>query len=75
MSVVLNAPSVQAILALDVRPLAGRIGAVVHGLRLSGQLAHDTFAAVHAALLQHKVLFFRGQQHLDDAAHQAFAGR
>ena len=75
MSAVLNPPRTEAVPALDVRPLAGRIGAVVHGVRLSGQLAPETFAAVHATLLQHRVLFFRGQQHLDDAAHQAFAGR
>ncbi|MES2582120.1 MAG: TauD/TfdA family dioxygenase [Pseudomonadota bacterium] len=75
MSVVLNPPLAESIPTLDVRPLAGRIGAAIHGLRLSGQLAPETFVAIHAALLQHKVLFFRGQQHLDDAAHQAFAGR
>lgn len=59
--------------ALDIRPLAGRIGAEVHGLRLSAQLDAQTFAAVKAALHRHKVLFFRGQQHLDDAGQQAFA--
>ena len=57
---------------LDIAPVAGRIGAEVRGLRLSGQLAADTFAAVKQALLLHKVLFFRGQQHLDDAGQQAF---
>jgi taurine dioxygenase len=62
-----------AITVLDIHPVAGRIGAEVRGLRLSGTLAPETFAAVKRALLQHKVLFFRGQQHLDDAGQQAFA--
>ncbi|MEH3085114.1 MAG: TauD/TfdA family dioxygenase [Xylophilus ampelinus] len=57
--------------ALDIRPLAGRIGAEIRGLRLSGSLAPETFAALHAALLRHKVVFLRGQQHLDDAEHEA----
>jgi taurine dioxygenase len=58
---------------LELHPVAGRIGAEVRGLRLSGELAPQTFTAVKAALLRHKVLFFRGQQHLDDAGQQAFA--
>jgi len=62
-----------ASLELDIAPVAGRIGAEVRGLRLSGDLSADTFAAVRRALLEHKVLFFRGQQHLDDAVQQAFA--
>lgn len=58
---------------LTLAPLAGRIGAEVIGVRLSGHLDAATFAAIDQALLQHKVLFFRGQQHLDDAEHQAFS--
>ena len=58
--------------ALDIRRLAGRIGAEVRGVRLSGSLAPATFAAIRRALLKHKVLFFRSQHHLDDAEHQAF---
>ncbi|XAH23959.1 TauD/TfdA family dioxygenase [Xylophilus sp. GW821-FHT01B05] len=73
MSAVLSSSAATASDAvLDIRQLAGRIGAEVRGLRLSGSLAPETFAAVKAALLQHKVLFFRGQQHLDDAEHEAF---
>lgn len=76
MSTVLNpqaAADTAAADALDLRPLAGRIGAEVRGVRLSGAVAAGTFAAIQAALLKHKVLFFRGQQHLDDAGQQAFA--
>jgi taurine dioxygenase len=70
MSAVLNNPATTA--ELDLVPLAGRIGAEVRGLRLSGRLSAPTFAAIRQALYQNKVLFFRGQQHLDDAEQQAF---
>ncbi|MFN6995157.1 MAG: TauD/TfdA dioxygenase family protein, partial [Aquincola tertiaricarbonis] len=58
---------------LDIVPVAGRIGAEVRGLRLSGQLAPETFDVLRQALYRHKVLFVRGQQHLDDAGQEAFA--
>jgi taurine dioxygenase len=57
---------------LDIVPISLRIGAEVRGLRLSGSLAPDTLAALKEALLRHRVLFLRGQQHLDDAEHEAF---
>lgn len=59
--------------ALELRPLAGRIGAEVRGLTLSPALAPARFEALRQALHTHKVLFLRGQQHLDDASHQGFA--
>lgn len=71
MSAVLN-DTTHPTTELDLVPLAGRIGAEVRGLRLSGRLSASTFSAVKRALHQHKVLFFRGQQHLDDAEQQAF---
>jgi alpha-ketoglutarate-dependent taurine dioxygenase len=76
MSAVLSSSSVHSAVAdaaaLDVRRLSGRIGAEIRGVRLSSDLEPATFAAIHQALLRHKVLFLRGQQHLDDAEHQAF---
>ena len=72
MSAVLNTPAAAATVELDLVPLAGRIGAEVRGVRLAGQLDASTFAAIRQALYQHKVLFFRAQQHLDDAEHEAF---
>lgn len=60
---------------LDVRRVAGRIGAEIRGVALSGSISAQTFDAIHAALLEHKVLFFRGQQHLDDVQQEAFARR
>ncbi|MGW4378817.1 TauD/TfdA dioxygenase family protein [Kitasatospora sp. NPDC004531] len=59
--------------ALRLTPAAGRIGAIVHDVKLGGELPAETVAAIEAALYEHKVLFFRGQQHLDDAEHEAFA--
>ena len=58
---------------IDVRKIGGRIGAVVEGVRLGGDLDPRTVADIHAALLAHKVVFFRGQHHLDDAGQTAFA--
>ena len=60
---------------LDLHQVAGRIGARIDGVRLGADLDNATFDAIHAALLRHKVLFFRGQQHLDDASQEAFARR
>lgn len=57
---------------LDIHPVAGRIGAEVRGVRLDGDLPPATFDAIRAALLRHKVLFFRQQAHLDDASQEAF---
>src|SRR5260370_27591138 len=58
---------------LDVRPITPAIGAEIHGVRLSGDLPAATVTAIRDALLRHRVIFFRGQGHLDEAAHQAFA--
>lgn len=60
---------------LDLRRVAGRLGAEVRGLRLGPDLPEQEFQALKQALHRHKVLFFRGQQHLDDATHQGFARR
>ncbi|MEN3953309.1 TauD/TfdA family dioxygenase [Iodidimonas sp. SYSU 1G8] len=58
---------------LDIVPVAGRIGAEIRGLELSADLDTDTVAAIRRALLKYKVIFFRGQTHLDDAGQEAFA--
>ena len=59
--------------AVTVQQLGGRIGARIDGVRLGGDLTADVVATVREALLRHKVVFFRGQDHLDEAGHQAFA--
>ncbi|QIG44878.1 TauD/TfdA family dioxygenase [Nocardioides anomalus] len=58
---------------LAVQQLGGRIGAVVDGVHLGPDLDAETLAEVRAAILRHKVVFFRGQHHLDDAGQTAFA--
>lgn len=68
-----NAAEVDSL--LDVVPVAGRIGAEVRGVALSGDLDDVTVAAIRAALVRHKVIFFRDQDQLDDAAQEAFAER
>jgi len=60
---------------LDIHPVAGRIGAEIRGVTLSGDLDDATIAAIEAALVRHKVIFFRGQHQLDNDAHEAFAAR
>ncbi|MDQ1156037.1 alpha-ketoglutarate-dependent taurine dioxygenase [Sphingomonas sp. SORGH_AS 950] len=60
---------------LDIVPVAGRIGAEIRGVALSGDLDDLTVDAIKRALGRHKVIFFRGQTQLDDEAHEAFAAR
>jgi taurine dioxygenase len=57
---------------LRVVKLSENIGARVDGVRL-GELDAETATAINQMLAQHKVLFFRGQHHLDDETHFAFA--
>ncbi|WDD92330.1 TauD/TfdA family dioxygenase [Burkholderia sp. FERM BP-3421] len=61
--------------SLDIHPVTGRIGAEIRGVRLSGDLEQTTLDAIRAALLKHKVIFFRAQTHLDDVGQEAFAKR
>jgi taurine dioxygenase len=46
---------------LQVTPLTGTIGAELSGVDLADDLADDTVADIRAALLAHRVVFFRGQ--------------
>jgi taurine dioxygenase len=62
------------IAVLDVRRVAGHVGAQVDGIDLAGALDDATIAALREALLVHKVLFFRDQQ-LDHATHVALGQR
>jgi len=59
---------------LDIVPVAGRIGAEVRGVRLSGEIDELTLDALNTALLRHKVLFFRDQT-IDDREQEEFARR
>ena len=60
---------------LEIVPVGGRIGAEIRGVRLGGDLDDAVVAAIRAALVRHKVIFFRDQAHLDDDSHEAFAAR
>jgi taurine dioxygenase len=58
---------------LEVQPIAGHIGAEIKGVHLSSNLDAETVSAINKALLTYKVVFFRGQGHIDDAEQEAFA--
>jgi taurine dioxygenase len=60
---------------LRIRRVAGHIGGEVQDLKLAPELAPEVIEQLHAALVAHKVLFFRGQGQLDDARHQALGQR
>lgn len=60
--------------SLDVKPIAGALGAEIHGVDLSNPLDDVTFERVHQALLDHCVIFFRDQDITPDAQ-LAFAER
>ncbi|MGP6432589.1 MULTISPECIES: TauD/TfdA family dioxygenase [unclassified Pseudomonas] len=62
-----------AVHTLDVHPVAGRIGAEIRGVQLSGELDAATVEAIQQALIQYKVVFFREQTQLDDQRQEAFA--
>ncbi|MGY4257808.1 alpha-ketoglutarate-dependent taurine dioxygenase [Bradyrhizobium sp. USDA 4516] len=59
----------------DVVKRAARIGAEIRNIKLSGDLPDLTIAAINGLLLQHKVIFFRDQGHLDDLEQERFALR
>lgn len=59
----------------DIVPLSFRVGAEIRNIKLGGDLSDAAIAAINHALLRHKVIFFRDQQHLDDASQEAFARR
>ncbi|MGW0810201.1 TauD/TfdA dioxygenase family protein [Nonomuraea sp. NPDC002799] len=59
--------------SLSISPVAGRIGAEISGVRLGGDLPAGVVADIRLALLGHKVVFFRGQDHLDEQSQVAFA--
>ncbi len=58
---------------VEVTQVGGVIGAVVGGIRIGGGVSPDAVAGLRAALLRHKVVFLRGQQHATDADQRAFA--
>ena len=59
---------------IEVRPIAGTIGAEIHGVDVSKTLDDATVADIRQALLDHCVIFFRDQIMTPDQ-HVAFARR
>jgi alpha-ketoglutarate-dependent sulfate ester dioxygenase len=59
---------------IDITRLAGNIGAEISGVDAGDVLSDDAVARVRQALLDHKVVFLRGQS-LDYARQVAFAER
>nr|PZN20131.1 MAG: taurine catabolism dioxygenase [Mycolicibacterium hassiacum] len=62
-------------MSLRVVKLGANIGARIDGVDLSAGIDADTAAEIYAALLEHKVIFFRGQHGLDDEGQLALARR
>ena len=59
---------------IEVRPLAGAVGAEVLGVDLSRELSNSQFASIRQAFQDHGVIFFRDQD-LRPEDHIAFAER
>jgi taurine dioxygenase len=57
--------------SIEVVLVAGRIGAEIRGVRLSADLNAGVRTQIREAWLKHKVLFFRSQQHLDEAQQES----
>lgn len=59
----------------DVIKLTTRIGAEIRNIKISADFPDQTIAAINDLVLKHKVVFFRDQEHVDDAEQQRFALR
>jgi alpha-ketoglutarate-dependent sulfate ester dioxygenase len=58
---------------IEVTQVGAVIGAVVSGIRVGGAAGADAVAELRAALLRHRVVFLRDQQHVTDADQFEFA--
>jgi alpha-ketoglutarate-dependent sulfate ester dioxygenase len=59
--------------AVRVVKLGANLGARVEGVDLAASIDRDIASQINAALLEHKVIFFRDQHDLDDDGQLAFA--
>ena len=59
---------------IDVQPIAGALGAEIHGVDVAQELDDGTIGEIRQALLDHGVIFFRDQR-LDIDRHKAFTRR
>ena len=60
---------------LDIVPVTGTIGAEIRGVSLADDLDESVIDAIKAAVVRHKVVFFRDQHDLTDDRHEAFTAR
>jgi alpha-ketoglutarate-dependent sulfate ester dioxygenase len=58
---------------IEVTQVGGVIGAIVGGIRIGGDVEPSALAELRSALLRHRVVFLRDQQHATDADQLAFA--
>ncbi|MCK1584081.1 TauD/TfdA family dioxygenase [Bradyrhizobium sp. 168] len=59
----------------DIVKSTARLGAEIKNVRLSDELSDEMVRAISQLLLEHKVIFFRDQGHLDDFEQHRFALR
>ena len=59
--------------SLEIMPIAGALGAEIHGVDLAQPLGDNIMGEIKSALLEHQVIFFRDQD-ITPAQHVAFAG-
>ena len=62
------------IAGIEVKQIAGALGAEIHGVDLGQKLSNSEFDAVHQAFLDHQVIFFR-DQNISPEQHIAFGRR
>jgi len=70
----MGAAAAQSYARIEVRPLAGALGAEIFGIDLAGPLDDALLAEIRAAFTAHQVIFFRDQI-LTPEQHKAFALR
>ena len=59
---------------IQVKPVAGALGAEIRGVDMARPLGNRTFKEIHDALMAHQVIFFRDQT-LTPEQHITFAER
>jgi taurine dioxygenase len=69
-----TSPTTAGSAGLEVRPIAGHIGAEIHGVDLTEPLDAGTVTEIRETLLRWKVVFFR-DQHITQDQHVAFGRR
>ena len=60
---------------IDVRKVSANIGAEIAGARIGPDLAPELVREIRTALLAHRVVFLRDQDHADESDQKAFAAQ